>query len=142
MCAAATLFAQVPATPQPQGITAQVPLQEAKGQMAAGDFKQAAALLNQLLATDPGSAAAHEMLAYSYLRLDDPQHSLLEYTKAAAIEHPSAVDLQNVAKDYVLLGDTTSAEHCMVWPRPDSVHAATLSGGRGLLSAFLGAAAA
>jgi Flp pilus assembly protein TadD len=113
MCAAATLFAQVPATPQPQGITAQVPLQEAKGQMAAGDFKQAAALLNQLLATDPGSAAAHEMLAYSYLRLDDPQHSLLEYTKAAAIEHPSAVDLQNVAKDYVLLGDTTSAEHWM-----------------------------
>jgi Flp pilus assembly protein TadD len=81
--------------------------------MDAGDFKQAAMLLNQFLQSDSGSAVGHEMLAYSYLRLNDPRHSLEEYTKAAAIQRPSAVDLQNVAKDYVLLGDTTSAEHWM-----------------------------
>jgi len=81
--------------------------------MAAGDFKGAVALLNQLSSSEAGSSAAHEMLAYSYLRLNDPKRSLEEYTKAAAIERPSTVDLQNVAKDYVLLGDTASAEHWM-----------------------------
>jgi len=82
--------------------------------MAAGDFKGAAQVLKQSIAGGAGSSAAHEMLAYSYLRLDDPRQSLEEYTKAAAMERPSALDLQNVAKDYVLLGDTASAEHWMM----------------------------
>jgi Tfp pilus assembly protein PilF len=82
--------------------------------MDAGDFEGAAVLLKGMLASGTVSAAAHEMLAYSYLRLNDPKRSLEEYTKAAAIERPSAVDLQNVAKDYVLLGDTASAEHWMM----------------------------
>jgi Flp pilus assembly protein TadD len=105
------MVAQVPAAPQPQGAVAQKPLEDARKLMEAGDFKQAATLLKGYLQTDMRSAAAHEMLAYSDLRLNDAKDSLQEYTSAAAIEHPRAVDLQNVAKDYVLLGDMTDAEH-------------------------------
>lgn len=103
--------AQIPAAPQPQAEAAQVPLRDAQKLMDARDFKQAVTLLKRYLQAEPRSAPAHEMLAYSYLRLDNPKDSLEEYTRAAAIEHPSAVDLQNVAKDYVLLGDMTDAEH-------------------------------
>jgi Flp pilus assembly protein TadD len=79
--------------------------------MDAGAFDRAAAVLSELTKTDPGSARGHELLAYSYLRMNQPRSSLEEYTRAAAIERPGAVDLQNVAKDYVLLGDLASADH-------------------------------
>lgn len=106
--------AQIPSGPVPQGAATQPGVEAAQRQMAAGDFKGAAAALSKEIAGGMGSAAAHAMLAYCDLRLDDPRKSLEEYTKAAAIEKPSAVDLQNVAKDYVLLGDTASAEHWMM----------------------------
>jgi Flp pilus assembly protein TadD len=51
------------------------------------------------------------MLALTLQHLDDPKGSLVEYTKSAAIQRPSAFDLENVAKDYVLLGDLATAEH-------------------------------
>lgn len=110
----AVALCQIPAAPPPQGAVDRTSLEEAKKQMDAGDFERAAASLKRLVETAPGSATAHEMLAYSYMRLNDPKKSLEEYTRAAAIEHPSAVDLQNVAKDYVLLGDLSSAEHWMM----------------------------
>ena len=111
LCAAASLRGQIPAAPQPQSA---VSLENVRKLIDAGEFKQAATMLTGFVQTEPKSAPAHEMLGYSYLRLDDPKRSLEEYTRAAAIERPSAVDLQNVAKDYVLLGDTASAEHWMM----------------------------
>jgi len=115
VCGAAGMDAQVvPVTPQPQGAVAEVPLQEARKLMDAGQYQQAATLLKGYLQTEKGSAAAHELLAYSDMRLDDAKGSLEEYTRAAAMAHPSAVDLQNVAKDYVLLGDMKDAEHWAV----------------------------
>jgi Tfp pilus assembly protein PilF len=105
------LRAQWPAAPQPQVEAVKAQLEDAHRLIDVGDFKQAATVLKSFLKIEQGSAAAHEMLAYSYLRLDDPKESLREYTRAAAIERPSSVDLQNVAKDYVLLGDTSDAEH-------------------------------
>ena len=110
-CVCGAAWAQIPSTPQPQGAVAQAPLQDAKKLIDAGKFQQAATLLKGYLQTEHGSAAAHEMLAYSELRMNDAKESLQQYTLAAAIAHPSAVDLQNVAKDYVLLGDMTDAEH-------------------------------
>jgi Flp pilus assembly protein TadD len=92
------------------------PLQRARQLIDAGDFKQASAALRVLLDAQEGqegSAAAHSMLAYCLLRLNDPKDSLAEYTRAAAIERPSAVNLQNVAKDYVLLNDLADADHWM-----------------------------
>jgi Tfp pilus assembly protein PilF len=109
--ASAALFAQLPAAPQPAAGIADAPLAEARRLMDAGQFERAAAVLSGFVAEEPKSAAAHRMLAYSYLRLDDPKRSLEEYTRAAAIERPGAVDLQNVAKDYVLLDDMASAGH-------------------------------
>jgi Flp pilus assembly protein TadD len=106
--------AQLPAAPAPRPDAAKAPLAEARRLIEAGDFRSAANLLSGYLKADASSAEAHRLLAYSYLRLDDPKHSLEEYTSAAAIERPGAVDLENVAKDYILLGDTASAEH---WAR-------------------------
>jgi Tfp pilus assembly protein PilF len=114
LCTTMTLPGQIPVAPQPQGAVAQAPVEDARKLMDAGDFKKASTVLRDFLQAEPKSAAAHEMLAYSYLRLDDPRHSLEEYTRAATIERPSPLDLQNVAKDYVLLGDTASAEHWMM----------------------------
>lgn len=115
LCGAAGMGAQVIAVaPQPQGAAAGVPLQEARKLIDAGQYEQAATLLKGYLQTENGSAAAHELLAFSEMRLDDAKGSLEEYTRAAAIAHPSAVDLQNVAKDYVLLGDMKDAEHWAV----------------------------
>ncbi len=105
---ARTGVAQALNAPPPHGSVA-----EAHRLVDAGDFHRAESLLLGIVGAEPKSAAAHEMLAYTYLRLDNPKRSLEEYTAAAAIEHPSAVDLQNVAKDYVLLGDTASADHWM-----------------------------
>jgi Flp pilus assembly protein TadD len=104
------LVAQIPAAPQPQGAVAVVPLEAARRLIAAGDFKQAVLVLKGYLQTEDGSAEAHELLASCYLLLNDPKNSLEEYTRAATIERPTAVDLQNVAKDYVLLGDFKDAE--------------------------------
>lgn len=114
MCASAPLPAQVALAPPSPLKATQVPLAEARRLMDAGDFQGAANLLEGYVQAQPKSAAGHTLLAYCALRLDDPKRSLTEYTAAAAIERPSADDLQNVAKDYVLLGDTASAEHWML----------------------------
>jgi len=104
------LVGQVPAAPEPTGAAVQASLREAQKLIDAGQFSQAATVLKGYLKSEQGSGAAHEMLAYTDLRLDDAKSSLEEYTKAAAIARPNAVDLQNVAKDYVLLGDLADAE--------------------------------
>jgi Flp pilus assembly protein TadD len=106
--------AQIPSAPQPTAAAAQSSLEEAQKLVDAGQFSQAAMVLKSYTQAEEGSAAAHELLAYVDLRLGDAKNSLEEYTRAAAIARPSAVDLQNVAKDYVLLGDTADAEHWAV----------------------------
>jgi Flp pilus assembly protein TadD len=104
--------AQIPAAPVPRPST-DASLREARMLIDAGKFDRAVEMLTILVRQGNARdlAAEHEMLGYSYLRLNDPKRSLPEYTRAAAVERPSAVDLQNVAKDYVLLGDLPSAEH-------------------------------
>lgn len=105
------LSAQLPPAPRPTAAASDALLAEAQRWVDAGQFDRAVQALSGFLAEQPDSAAAHRLLAYSYLRLNDPKRSLAEYTRAAAVERPSAIDLQNVAKDYVLLGDTASAGH-------------------------------
>jgi Flp pilus assembly protein TadD len=103
--------AQVPDAPTSQAAAADTALQNAGKLVNAGQFQQASDVLRLFLQAEPKSATAHTLLAYSLLRLNDPKSSLAEYTLASAIEPPSAVDLQNVAKDYVLLGDLSDADH-------------------------------
>jgi Flp pilus assembly protein TadD len=50
------------------------------------------------------------MLAYALLRENKPADSLKEYTRAAAMEKPSATMLERVGQDYVLLGDWNDAD--------------------------------
>ena len=90
-------------------------LPAAKALIEHGHYQQAQAILRQLLTTPEAqsNAAAHKLLAYTCLRLNDPKESLAEYTRAAAIETPTNLDLENVAKDYVLLNDLASADHWM-----------------------------
>ncbi len=114
LCAVSPVFSQTPDAPLPKGQANESTLQAARNLMDAEQFSQAAAALRLFLRTENRSAPAHTMLAYCLLRMDDPKDSLAEYTRAAAIQHPSAVDLQNVAKDYALLSDLSDADHWMM----------------------------
>lgn len=111
LCGANVVLSQMPQAPMPQATATQATLQDARKLVDAGDFKQASAVLQRLLQTEQHSAGAHYLLAYSLLRLNDAKGSLEEYTRATAIQPPSATDLQNVAKDYVLLNDLDDADH-------------------------------
>jgi len=103
--------------PDSQSAPILVPLEDslhrAESLIADSDFKNAQIFLEAYLSLHPTSANAHFLLAYSLLRLDKPDASLAEYTRAAKLRIPSAVDLEHVAQDYVLLNDDTDAEKWM-----------------------------
>jgi tetratricopeptide (TPR) repeat protein len=113
LCWSTPIFSQVPAASLPQPQAAASALEAAQKLIDEGQFKQAEDALQAFLQSGQHSAAAHSMLAYCKLRMDDPKGSLAEYTLSAAIERPRSVDLQNVAKDYALLGDLQDADHWM-----------------------------
>jgi Flp pilus assembly protein TadD len=87
-----------------------MPLAEQRKLMAAGNFKEAERSLRAYLVTDPRSGEARYLLAYALLRQNDPKDSLEEYTRAAALQTPTAEQLREVGQDYVLLGDYSDAE--------------------------------
>lgn len=93
---------------QPANLPA--PLAAASRLMAAGDFKRAESALRAYIATDPRSGQARYMLAYALLRQNRPKDSLEEYTRAAALQTPTAEQLRNVGQDYVLLDDLSDAD--------------------------------
>ncbi len=77
--------------------------------MAAGNFKGAESTLRTYLVTEPRSGDARYLLAYALLRQNNPKGSLEEYTRAAALQAPTAEQLREVGQDYVLLDDTADA---------------------------------
>lgn len=81
-----------------------------KALLDAGEFREAESALRSYLVDNDLSASAHEMLAYTLLRENKPADSLKEYTRAAAMETPSASLLEHVGQDYVLLGDWDDAD--------------------------------
>jgi tetratricopeptide (TPR) repeat protein len=76
----------------------------------AARYHEAEGALRVYLVQNSGSAAGHAMLAYALLRENQPRESLEEYTRASAIEKPSAEMLERVGQDYVLLGDWNDAD--------------------------------
>jgi Flp pilus assembly protein TadD len=84
-------------------------LADARGLMAAGNFKGAESTLRSYLVTEPRSGDARYLLAYALLRQNNPKGSLEEYTRAAALQAPTAEQLREVGQDYVLLDDTADA---------------------------------
>ncbi len=85
------------------------PISQAQQLIASGNPARAETLLRTYLRTDPNSASAHYLLAYSLLRQNKPRESLTEYTRAAALQSPSAGELRSVGQDYVLLNDLDDA---------------------------------
>ena len=84
-------------------------LTAAQSLMAAGSFKKAEGALRTYLVTAPRSGNAHYLLAYALLRQNKPKDSLEEYTRAAALQTPTAAQLREVGQDYLLLDDTADA---------------------------------
>jgi tetratricopeptide (TPR) repeat protein len=98
-------------TASPQSVPARSPepLVHARELISAGDFAHAEASLRAYLINAPRSGSARYMLAYTLLRQNKPRESLQEYTRAAALQTPSAEELRSVGQDYVLLGDYEDA---------------------------------
>lgn len=95
--------------PRPAGVRDNT-LTEVQALLDAGKFHEAEGALRAYLVANELSATAHEMLAYALLRENRPADSLKEYTRAAAMEKPSASMLERVGQDYVLLGDWDDAD--------------------------------
>lgn len=69
--------------------------------------------LRAYLKDRPASSEALYLLGATLFHEDKPKESLEVYTRAAALQHPSATDLHTVALDYVLLGDYADADKWM-----------------------------
>lgn len=88
-------------------------IETARQLIGRGRYKEAEVELRRSVASQAVSADWHSLLAYTLLRENKPAESLAEYTHAAQLHTPSAEDLKNVALDYVLLNDYTSADKWM-----------------------------
>ncbi len=75
-----------------------------------GSFPSAEASVLEFLSQQPASAAGHYLLGYILYLEVRPKESLAEYTLAAQQHTPTAVDLEIVALDYVLLRDFADAD--------------------------------
>jgi Flp pilus assembly protein TadD len=84
-------------------------LADARRLMPAGNFERAETALRAYLLMEPRSGDARYLLAYALLRQNKPKDSLEEYTRAAALQAPTAEQLREVGQDYVLMDDTADA---------------------------------
>lgn len=106
------ILAQKPglSDPRPTASGGDTTLTAVQSLLDAGRFAEAEGALRTYLIKNDQSASAHSMLAYALLRENKPADSLKEYTRAASIEKPSAIMLEHVGQDYVLLGDWEDAD--------------------------------
>ena len=112
-CLAAVLprlaAAQVP-PPMPTGDDS---LTQAKEALRKAQWPEAERWARSYVAQHETSAEGHALLAEALFREDHPSESLAEYTHAAQLERPTALDLRCVALDYVLLADFKDADRWM-----------------------------
>jgi tetratricopeptide (TPR) repeat protein len=85
-------------------------LEEAKSFLAKGMLAEAESTARQYLKEHATSADGHYLLGYILFRQAKATMSLAEYTEGAKYRKPSALDLQAVGADYVLLGDFSDAD--------------------------------
>ncbi len=97
---AADLLARAAAAPDPPPDTL---LLESRALLNADRLPEADLTLRTYLATAPRSAPALYLLGTLLFRENHPRESLETYTRAAALQTPTAEDLRLVALDYVLL---------------------------------------
>lgn len=94
--------------PAPPAVSNQ--LTEANSLLTKGMLPEAEEAARKYLAEHTDSADGHYLLGYVLLRQGKAGASLAEYTEGAKYRKPSAVDLQAVGADYVLLGDFPDAD--------------------------------
>jgi tetratricopeptide (TPR) repeat protein len=75
-----------------------------------GEFADGEAALREYLSQHPSSPDAHYLLGYILYREVRAKESLAEYTLGAQHRKPTALELEIVALDYVLLGDFVDAD--------------------------------
>jgi tetratricopeptide (TPR) repeat protein len=75
-----------------------------------GSFTSGEAAVREYLIQHPASADAHYLLGYILYREVHAKESLSEFTFAAQQRKPTALELEIVALDYVLLGAFTDAD--------------------------------
>jgi Flp pilus assembly protein TadD len=85
-------------------------LLEARELIASGQLSKSEAYLQSYVSEHPSSADAHFLLGFVLFRNHKAKESLAEFTAGAKIRRPSAVELETVASDYVLLGDFVDAD--------------------------------
>ncbi len=85
-------------------------LASARKAVQQADWPQAERLARRYLSEHASSPEGHYLLAFALFRENKPEASLAEYTHAAVLRKPAALDLRWVALDYVLLGDYGDAD--------------------------------
>jgi tetratricopeptide (TPR) repeat protein len=86
------------------------PLAEARSLVNLGKFSDAELVIRRYLQVHKNSADAHYLLGYILFKQQKAKESLAEYTEGAKYRTPSALDLEAVAGDYVLLHDYSDAD--------------------------------
>ncbi len=116
VCAAAMLpglaGAQAPAGAPPLP-TGEDGLVQARQALEKAQWPEAERWARSYVAEHETSAEGHALLGEALFREDHPRESLNEYTHAAQLERPTALDLRCVALDYVLLADYKDADTWM-----------------------------
>jgi len=88
----------------------ETPLQEARSLLEQGKLPEAEKIMREYLEVHKSSADAHFLFGYILFKEGNAKSSLAEYTEGAKYRKPSAVDLEVVASDYVLLKDYPDAD--------------------------------
>jgi len=96
-------------TPQQKTNLPEAALVEAQSLIDAGNLKDAELAAREFLHRRADSADGHYLLGYILFREGNPLPSLTEYTEAARYRPPTALDLEVVGSDYMLLEDYQSA---------------------------------
>jgi tetratricopeptide (TPR) repeat protein len=90
--------------------TADPHITAARSLLDKGMLPEAENAIRQYLKDHADSADAHYLLGYVLFRQTKAAASLAEYTEGAKYRKPSALDLQVVGSDYVVLGDFPDAD--------------------------------
>jgi tetratricopeptide (TPR) repeat protein len=97
-----------PSLPAPSS-QAEPALVNVQSLLDAGQANEAEKAARSYLETHPSSADAHYLLGYILFREANPKASLVEYTEGERYRTPSALDLEVIGCDYLLLEDYAAA---------------------------------
>lgn len=93
-----------------QAVQTRAPLVEAQALLDRGKLGQAESAVREYLGSHADSADAHYLLGYILFKEQNPKPSLEQYTEGARYRAPSAIDVEVIGCDYLLLEDYAAAD--------------------------------